>query len=110
MLIKNGWEAQAAIDGLLSDPDYIATTFKFTLEEGQKRLTEFNRLAEFTCSCCFCDYERSEAVLLEDCGHALCTYCYTGYLEAKLSAGPESVFAICPDTKCNFIVPERIWE
>ena len=59
--------------------------------------------------CCFCDYEKANEVQMEDCGHRLCTYCFTGYLQAKLGSGPEVVYAICPDQKCNNIVPEKIF-
>ena len=37
ILIKNGWHVQTAIDALLNDENYIEKTFKFTLEEGDKR-------------------------------------------------------------------------
>ena len=62
------------------------------------------------CDCCYCDYDRKEAVLLEDCGHVLCDECYGAYLDSKVQAGPDCVFAVCPDMECNLVVPERIFK
>lgn len=47
---------------------------------------------------------------MPDCSHGLCTYCFTGYLESKVMDGPESVISVCPDQKCNMIVPERLFK
>ena len=84
LLIKNGWETQEAIDEFLDDENYITNTFKFSLEEGERRVAMFKAEPEFTCECCYCDYERKDAVMLEDCGHVLCNECYTAYLESKI--------------------------
>ena len=46
---------------------------------------------------------------MEDCGHTLCRDCFTGYLVSKLKDGAECVFTICPDEKCNMIVPDLLF-
>ena len=63
LLIKNGWNAQAAVDALLrQDVNYILSEFKFSLEEGAKRIEENKETEEFMCPCCFCPAEPSETV------------------------------------------------
>jgi len=32
------------------------------------------------------------------------------HLEAKISDGPDAIFAYCPDEKCNMIVPESLFK
>ena len=37
MLVKSGWDEEAAINGFLSDPNYIKSNFQFSLDEGAAR-------------------------------------------------------------------------
>ncbi len=46
---------------------------------------------------------------MPDCMHGLCTYCFTGYAESKVTDGVEAVLSVCPEEKCLMIVPERIF-
>lgn len=59
------------------------------------------------CPCCYC--ESDSWVSISSCGHFLCQDCYTGYLISKVNDGQECVFAICPDQKCNMIVPDKLF-
>ena len=52
---------------------------------------------EFTCEVCYDDVSTDDQVMMEDCGHRLCTECFAGYCEAKVIAGPDAVQATCPD-------------
>ena len=107
MLVRNGWNADQVKDGFSRDVDYIKNTFKceFVNEPLRRKKGEL-----YLCEVCYCEYNYNEVVHLEVCGHSLCQECYKFHLKAKLSMGPEVVFAICPDVKCNMIVPPRIFE
>lgn len=65
---------------------------------------------EILCPVCFCEYPIAEFVHLPDCGHGLCTYCYTGYLQSKVGDGVECALSVCPERGCNMIVPERLFQ
>ena len=65
---------------------------------------------DILCPVCFCDYPANEFVHLPDCGHGLCSYCYTGYLTSKVGDGVECALTTCPERGCNMIVPERLFE
>ena len=80
------------------------------MEEGTKIIEESKIEVEFTCTCCFCPAEPHEIVQMPDCGHRLCDECFAGYLQTKLSSGPEVVNSLCPDQKCRNIIPERIFK
>ena len=86
------------------------TTFKFTLEEGAKRLKANKEEEEFCCECCYCEAEPHEIVEMSDCGHRLCIDCFGDYCKTKLDAGKEVVNTKCPDQKCGNLVPERIFK
>jgi ariadne-1 len=47
---------------------------------------------------------------MDDCSHILCEECFTQYLQTKVAEGVESVFTICPDQKCNMIVPPKLFK
>ena len=106
LLMKNKWSADKAIQAILNDPDYIEKTFKFSMNDEEEEC----KSADKTCGVCFCEYGSDEWVEIDTCGHGLCMYCYTGYLESKLRDGKESIFTYCPDEKCNMLVPERIFK
>ena len=109
ILINNGWHVQAAINALLEDGDYIEKTFKFTLEEGQKRHDQ-NKKGVFTCPCCYCDCEPNEIIEMPDCAHRLCTDCFEGYCQSKVASGPDAIFATCPDQECKIILPAWVFQ
>lgn len=92
LLLKNEWNHQLAIKSFTEDYDYISKTFGF--EIGTNPIPEGD--GEVCCPVCFCDYPLNEFTHLEDCGHGLCTYCYTGYLSSKAGDGVESVLTTCP--------------
>ena len=109
ILINNGWHVQSSINALLDDGDYIEKTFKFTLEEGQKRHEE-NKRGVFTCTCCYCDCEPHEVIEMTDCAHRLCTDCFEGYCKSKVASGPDAIFATCPDQECKMILPAWVYK
>ena len=43
MLIKNGWNEEAAKNEFLNDENYIKNTFGFGLEDGEKRLNDYKK-------------------------------------------------------------------
>ena len=64
----------------------------------------------FVCQCCFVDCDReTEAIVMEDCGHMLCTDCFPMYCSSKVM-GADGVYALCPDQKCNLIVPPTVFK
>ena len=105
LLIKNEWSDGLAYKAFTEDENYIFNTFKFNL--GENEIPTGN--AEILCPVCFCEYPPAEFTFLPDCGHGLCTYCYTGYLTSKAGDGVESVQTTCPERGCNMIVPERLF-
>ncbi len=40
----------------------------------------------------------------------MCIDCYKGYLTQKVGEGVESVSTVCPDEKCNMIVPQCLFK
>ena len=52
LLMKNKWSADKAIQAILTDPDYIEKTFKFTLNDKEEEC----KSADQTCGVCFCEY------------------------------------------------------
>ena len=105
LLLKNEWNHEIALKNFTEDFDYILNTFGF--EIGANPVPSGDD--EVLCPVCFCDYPPSEFIFLEDCGHGLCETCYTGYLTSKAGDGVESVLTVCPEQKCNMIVPERLF-
>lgn len=105
MLLKNGWNADLVLRHFAEDCDYIKNTFGFELGAIELPTGENDVL----CPVCFCEYPLAECTFLQDCGHGLCTYCYTGYLGSKVTDGIESVLSVCPEQKCNMLVPERLF-
>lgn len=106
VLIKNQWTASKAIQAFINSPDYIQKTFKFDCSNNNRS----NSGEAKTCGVCFCDYEDDEWVSLEDCGHGMCMFCFEGYLKSKMDDGRQAILTLCPDTKCNMIVPQRLFE
>ena len=100
LLIKHGWNANTVTDKFCSDSDLTMKLFKFSLDNNKHPQLEL---------CPSCYEETTEWIKLEDCGHMLCRDCYTGYLVSKVGDGADCVFAICPDSKCNFIVPDSLF-
>ena len=90
--------------------EYIQKTFNFDLEEGKSNAERNKAESEFTCEVCYDDVKIEDQVMMEDCGHRLCTECFQGYCESKVAAGPDAVQATCPDQKCKMIVPTRIFK
>jgi len=105
LLIRNGWAEQKALDAFLDNPNIIKELFMYDPDVSKPTYD-----AEWLCGCCFCPAEPHEVIRMDDCGHMLCNECFEQYLLSKLSDGPEVVFTICPDEKCNNIVPEKIFK
>ena len=105
LLIKNEWNPELAIGNFSKDPDYIQKTFGFEIGVNQVPTGD----AEILCPVCFCEYGPEEFIHLQDCGHGLCQYCYTGYLDSKVGDGKGVEQTVCPEQKCNMIVPERLF-
>ena len=103
-MVRNKWSSEKAIQAFVSDPDYVEKTFKFTLGQEVEKDGDEN-----LCGVCFCEYGDDEWVKIDVCGHGLCTYCFTGYLESKTKDGKEALFTYCPDEKCNMLVPQHIF-
>ena len=108
ILIKNNWSALESIKEF--GENYIANTFKFTLEEAQNRRKNTELEIMITCECCYDYNEIFDMVEMPDCAHMLCTECFRGYCKTKIDAGQESIQASCPDLACNNIVPTSIFE
>ena len=107
MLIKHGWSLEQAKEKFGDDIDYFKNTFKCELvNEPLKKIED----ELYLCEVCYCEYDWDDVIHMEVCGHSLCKECYKYHLQAKLSMGPEVVFALCPDVKCNMIIPPRIFE
>lgn len=106
LLLKNEWNSDLAIRKFSEDYDYISKTFGF--EIGANPVPEGTD--DILCPVCFCDYPPNEFIFMPDCGHGLCNYCFPGYLQSKVGDGVESVLSVCPDAKCNMIVPERLFQ
>ena len=106
MLVKNGWNIEWTKEAFGNDLDYVQKTFKF--EVGQ--CSDMKKGEPFLCPVCYDEYEQKDVIVLEYCGHGLCTECYKHHLLAKISLGPECVHSICPDMKCNMIIPPRVFK
>ena len=110
MLIKNGWNEETAKNEFIKDENYIRNTFNFTLEEGWRRFRDYKSNPTFTCFCCYDDVNIADGVIIEDCGHSLCSECYKEFLEEKFKTGPDCIYTTCSDQKCGMIVPKEIWK
>ena len=78
LLLKNSWDNNKALD-LLKDPNYVQKTFNFPKAEYEIKEVEMND-GTFTCGCCYCECDiATEAIVMEDCGHMLCTDCFPMY-------------------------------
>ena len=80
------------------------------IDEGKQNVQKNKAEDQFTCEVCYDDIEVKDMVQMEDCGHRLCSECFQAYLESKVAAGPDVVFATCPDQKCKMIVPTRLFK
>ena len=101
LLLKNSWDNQKAMKALL-DPSYIEKTFNFS---GKDQEPQEDESKEFMCECCYCECDKAtEGIAMEDCGHMLCTDCFPMYAQSKVM-GADGVYALCPDKKCQLIVP-----
>jgi hypothetical protein len=109
MLIKNGWNEEAAKNEFLSDENYIKKEFGFSLEDGEKRFNEYKKNPTFTCFCCYDDVAIEDGVIFEECGHSLCGECFKEFLEEKFKNGPNCVFTSCSDHECGMIIPDEYW-
>ena len=105
VLMKNKWSVDRSVEAFGKDPDYIKNTFKFDMDESEKNM-EMDSNGEKTCGVCFCEYGADEWVSIRECGHGLCKYCFTGYLESKIGDGKEAIFTYCPEAGCNNLCPE----
>ena len=83
LLIRNEWNPQLALRRFADDFDYCLNTFNFAL--GENEPPSGNQ--DILCEVCFCEYPLDEWIYMPDCGHGLCTYCYTGYLTSKVGDG-----------------------
>ena len=103
LLLKNSWDVNEVIKQMgtkvfqQTQTKYLQNTFNFNRDEAAETIAENRAEEEFMCTCCYCDYEVSEAVEMIDCGHRLCSYCFQGYCQAKVAEGADCVFAPCPD-------------
>ncbi len=102
LLSKHGWSVNVAQEMFLNDPDHVENLFKFRLGE------QIAINSESVCPCCFC--QEDGYIRIDDCGHFMCVDCYKGYLTQKVGEGVESVLTVCPDDKCNMIVPECLFK
>ena len=107
LLLKNEWNVELAIKQFTEDYDYISKTFGFEIGQNEPPT---DTTVDVLCPVCFCEYPLEEHTFLPDCGHGLCTYCFGGYLTSKVGDGVESVLTVCPQQKCNMIVPERLFK
>ena len=110
MLIKSGWNQEAALNGFLSDTNYIRKTFKFTVEEAEARVEEYRKSSLFTCPCCYDDVKIKDGIIIEECGHYLCKDCFKDYIKEKFKNGPDCVHASCPDHSCGMIIPSHLFQ
>lgn len=90
-LIRNGWSVRKAKDKFGEDQDFFSNG-NYSQNTNAQGPNE-----PFLCEVCYCEYEDQDVVKLEECGHGLCSYCFTDYLKTKLGEGPrECVFSVCP--------------
>lgn len=106
LLIRNGWSPSIALRNFSEDESYIFKTFGFNI--GTNELPRGDE--DILCEVCYCEYPLGEFVYLEDCGHGLCSICYSGYLTSKVGDGKGCEQSVCPEQKCNMIVPERLFQ
>lgn len=64
---------------------------------------------ETLCPVCYCWTKDDECFRLE-CDHAYCIDCWRGHLTAKLSDGPNCLFARCMAPKCSMTVTVELWQ
>ena len=61
------------------------------------------------CQICFCEFDNSDPEYMADqlsCGHQFMVCSWKGYLKNKVKEeGQRSVFAKCPQPRCNVVVP-----
>ena len=66
-------------DAFANIDDLIPTLFKFEI-----MADSFMAHDELMCESCYCEYKPEDIITMPDCGHKLCSYCFTAYLETKL--------------------------
>ena len=106
ILMKNKWNVGKAVTAFAKDPDYIENNFKCELAPEDSTGFPGYKL----CGVCFCEYGSDEWITIKECGHGLCQYCFTGYLESKIGDGRESIFTFCPEAGCNMTVPDYLFK
>ena len=102
LLLKNNWNVQKVIDHFLEDPIYGNLEIAGEGEGPSESIL---------CEVCYEEYDQAEYVKLGLCGHGLCTYCFTDYVETRMSQGPrDCVFSVCPTHGCNILLAPSIFK
>ena len=110
MLIKNGWDEEAAKKDFFKKANYMQVTFGFSIEEGEARYNDYMKNPTFMCGSCYDDVERKDGVVIMECGHALCEECFGYFLQEKFSKGADCVSTTCCDHTCGMIIPSDLFK
>jgi hypothetical protein len=109
-LIKFGWDGDAAVQGFVSEENFVGDVFKFDFDEASQREKDQKTGGEILCECCYCEYELADVLVMPDCAHVLCSECFGMYLQQKIVEGPDCVKSSCPDHECENVVPESFFQ
>jgi ariadne-1 len=110
LLLKHHWCEDTAVEAFLADDKIMDRLFKTSFDDLKEQQRQAGPKANFSCPCCFCEYEANEVVEMPDCCHRMCTYCFQGYLQSQLGDGPDCVNAVCPDVKCKLTVSSDMFK
>ncbi|KAK2962765.1 putative E3 ubiquitin-protein ligase dbl4 [Blattamonas nauphoetae] len=61
----------------------------------------------YECPICYCSYEQNDIVLL-NCGHGFCKYCFTAHLKQLLKKGQTNPQIRCPQEQCTIKLPSSL--
>lgn len=106
MLLSSQWDVDRLQQRYFDNPEKtIKDLFNIDWNEVDERLKQ-NQTGPFICPVC-CE-ETSNPVIME-CAHGLCRDCFTQYLSAQMTDGPEAVFTKCPIHPCKLLVSDELF-
>ena len=109
VLLKNSWDIEEAKKSLI-DAGYLKSKFLYDQLQPQDRIIAAKEAGTFLCEVCYCDCDmETECIMMEDCGHMLCTDCFPPYAQEKVM-GSDGVYALCPDQNCNLLVTPKVFK
>eukprot|EP01102_Stenamoeba_stenopodia_P020117 TRINITY_DN7744_c0_g1_i1.p1 TRINITY_DN7744_c0_g1~~TRINITY_DN7744_c0_g1_i1.p1 ORF type:complete len:506 (-),score=82.98 TRINITY_DN7744_c0_g1_i1:98-1615(-) len=98
------WNRDALIQAFTDNPDKVCLEAGVASLQVEKPVTSPKN--QISCLVCLETVEEKDTFAL-GCGHRYCLPCWKTYLELKIAAGPDCIFAKCMNPTCPEIVNEN---